>query len=448
MAEILSQEEIDRLLAAINAGDPGPEDFRPAPDTRKIKIYDFKRPDKFSREHIRTVQAIYETFARSVTSALSSYFRTMVHVHVASIDQLTYEEFIRSIPIPTTLSVVDMCPLSGSAVLEIEPVITNVMINRLFGGSGTFRHRVHELTDLERTAIKEVIDNIVAIFKEAWECILPLEPKVRRLETNPQFMRIAPPDEMVVLVTLEVKAGDEDGMMNICLPSFTLEPIMPRLSAASRYEKTDEEEGAVWLRPKITWVSKEEGMTWRRYRTTDWAGIDTIPILMKAELFSRVCTMDEILGWKKRTVIYPHDKMNLEKCVIKIDDFTVFSAEIVKNFNIYNRMVKIEKILKPYRERFMENKTKQVGEFDVPGISSILKDVNIQVSVELGRTRRMIKQILSMEEGTIIELDKLAGEPVDILANNAPIAKGEVVVIDENFGVRVTELLSNTRNPE
>jgi flagellar motor switch protein FliM len=429
MTEVLSQAEIDELLTAINAGDTEPKDFRPASDYRKIKIYDFKRPDKFSKEQIRTVAIMHETFARSATTMLSSYFRMMVHVHVASVDQLTYEEFIRSIPTPTTLPIVDMYPLPGKAVLEIDPVITGMMINRLFGGDGIARQKCHELTDIERLALKEVLGNIVSAFKKAWEYIFPLSPSIDQVETNPQFIQAVPPSEMAVLVTLETKIGDAEGMMNICIPYITLESIMPRLSAAFWYGRDNGEQGAV------------------RRQGSGQVNISDIPILIKAELFSRVCTMDEILRWRKRTVLYPHDKMNLEKCVIKIGDYIVFGAESVKNFDIYSRKIRVEKLLKPYKECFMDNKTEQLGEFDTPGIGSALKDVNIQVSVELGRTRRMIKEILSMGEGTIVELDKLAGEPVDILANNVLIAKGEVVVIDENFGVRVTELL-NVQKPE
>ena len=124
MTEVLSQDEIDQLLTAISAGDTEPEDFRPVNDTRKIKIYDFKRPDKFSKEQIRTVSIMHETFARLTTNSLSGQLRSMVHVHVASVDQLTYEEFIRSIPTPTTLAVINMDPLKGNAILEIDPAAT------------------------------------------------------------------------------------------------------------------------------------------------------------------------------------------------------------------------------------------------------------------------------------------------------------------------------------
>ena len=136
MTEVLSQDEIDQLLTAISSGDTEAEEFRPVNDTRKIKIYDFKRPDKFSKEQMRTVSIMHETFARLTTTALSAQLRSMAHVHVASVDQLTYEEFIRSIPTPTTLAVINMDPLKGNAVLEIDPSVTFSIIDRLFGGTG------------------------------------------------------------------------------------------------------------------------------------------------------------------------------------------------------------------------------------------------------------------------------------------------------------------------
>ena len=135
MNEVLSQDEIDQLLMAISSGESENDDFKPVNDTRKIKIYDFKRPDKFSKEQIRTVQIMHETFSRLTTTSLSAQLRCMVQVHVASVDQLTYEEFIRSIPTPTTLAVINMDPLKGNAILEIDPAITFSMIDRLFGGT-------------------------------------------------------------------------------------------------------------------------------------------------------------------------------------------------------------------------------------------------------------------------------------------------------------------------
>ena len=232
MTEVLSQDEIDQLLTAISSGDSDADDFKPVSDTRKIKIYDFKRPDKFSKEQLRTVSNMHETFARLTTTSLSAQLRSLVHVHVASVDQLTYEEFIRSIPTPTTLAVVNMDPLKGNAVLEIDPAITFCMIDRLFGGRGvTATNKNRDLTDIEQSVMEGIIVRILANMREAWTQVIDLRPRLGQIETNPQFAQIVPPSEMVVLITLETKVGDEEGMMNFCIPYLTIEPIISKLSS-------------------------------------------------------------------------------------------------------------------------------------------------------------------------------------------------------------------------
>ncbi|EPF30631.1 flagellar motor switch protein FliM [Treponema maltophilum] len=231
MNEVLSQDEIDQLLMAISSGDSETEEFKPVNDTRKIKIYDFKRPDKFSKEQIRTVSIMHETFARLTTTALSAQLRSMAHVHVASVDQLTYEEFIRSIPTPTTLAVINMDPLKGNAILEIDPAITFSIIDRLFGGQGQASKVQRDLTDIEQSVMEGIIVRILANMREAWTQVIDLRPRLGQIETNPQFAQIVPPSEMVVLVTLETKIGEEEGMMNFCIPYITIEPIISKLSS-------------------------------------------------------------------------------------------------------------------------------------------------------------------------------------------------------------------------
>ena len=232
MNEVLSQDEIDQLLTAISSGDSEVDDFKPVNDTRKIKIYDFKLQDKFSKEQLRTVSNMHETFARLTTTSLSAQLRSLVHVHVASVDQLTYEEFIRSIPTPTTLAVVNMDPLKGNAVLEIDPTITFCMIDRLFGGRGvTSGNKNRDLTDIEQSVMEGIIVRILANMREAWTQVIDLRPRLGQIETNPQFAQIVPPSEMVVLITLETKVGDEEGMMNFCIPYLTIEPIISKLSS-------------------------------------------------------------------------------------------------------------------------------------------------------------------------------------------------------------------------
>ncbi|MBI3394561.1 MAG: flagellar motor switch protein FliM [Spirochaetia bacterium] len=235
MTEILSQDEIDALLSAISSGEVDPDDYSAVGEQKKVKIYDFRRPDKFSKDQIRTLQMMHETFARLTTTALSAQLRALVGVHVGSVDQLTYEEFIRSIPNPTTLAVINMDPLKGSAILEIDPSITFTIIDRLFGGPGEPSKISRELSDIELSVMEGIIVRILGNLREAWSTVIDLRPRLGNIETNPQFAQIVPPNDMVVLITLETKVGDVEGMTNLCIPYITIEPIISKLSAQYWY---------------------------------------------------------------------------------------------------------------------------------------------------------------------------------------------------------------------
>jgi flagellar motor switch protein FliM len=178
---------------------------------------------------------MHETFARLTTTAMSAQLRSLVNVHVASVDQLTYEEFIRSIPNPTTLGIINMDPLKGSAVLEIDPAITFSIIDRLFGGKGEGTKVNRDLSDIEQSVMENIIVRILGNLREAWSQVIDLRPRLGQIETNPQFAQIVPPTEMVVLVTLETKVGEVEGMMNFCIPYLTIEPIISKLSAQYMY---------------------------------------------------------------------------------------------------------------------------------------------------------------------------------------------------------------------
>ena len=235
MTEILSQDEIDALLSAISSGEVDQDDYSAVGEQKKVKIYDFRRPDKFSKDQIRTLQMMHETFARLTTTALSAQLRALVGVHVGSVDQLTYEEFIRSIPNPTTLAVINMDPLKGSSVLEIDPSITFTIIDRLFGGPGEPTKITRELSDIELSVMEGIIVRILGNLREAWSTVIDLRPRLGNIETNPQFAQIVPPNDMVVLITLETKVGDVEGMTNLCIPYITIEPIISKLSAQYWY---------------------------------------------------------------------------------------------------------------------------------------------------------------------------------------------------------------------
>lgn len=246
MTEPYSDEDINDLFQEISSKSSfvtqdalgvGLDDFREGSVVSKdVKPYDFRKPDKFSKDQIRTLQMIHETFARMVTTSLSAQLRAAVAVHVNSVDQLTYEEFNRSIPSPTTLAIINMDPLRGSAVYEIDPSVTFAIIDRLFGGKGEqLKSITRELTDIERSVMENVIVRMLGNLRESWSTVVDLRPRLGNIETNPQFAQIVPPNDMVVLISFETKISEVEGMMNFCIPYITIEPILNKLSAQYWY---------------------------------------------------------------------------------------------------------------------------------------------------------------------------------------------------------------------
>ncbi|BBB93176.1 MAG TPA: flagellar motor switch protein FliM [Methylomusa anaerophila] len=229
-SDVLSQSEIDDLLSALSTGVVSAEEIKTEQRQRKIKIYDFKRPDKFSKDQIRTIYMLHENFARLINTYLSAHLRTIVHVDVASVDQLTYEEFIRSLPNPSVISIFQMRPLKGNAILEINPNIILALIDRLFGGPGLSPAKPRPLTDIEEVIVRRVINKALESMQEAWKQVFVIEPRLDAIETNPQFTQIVPPNDMVVLVTLQAKIGQAEGFISICIPYLMLEPIMSKLT--------------------------------------------------------------------------------------------------------------------------------------------------------------------------------------------------------------------------
>jgi flagellar motor switch protein FliM len=334
MTEVLSQDEIDQLLTAISSGEVEPAEVQQATDQKKIKIYDFKRPDKFSKDQIRTISIMHETFARLTTTSLSAQLRSLAQVHVASVDQLTYEEFIRSIPNPTTLAVINMDPLKGSAILEIDPAVTFAIIDRLFGGQGEGTKLSRDLTDIEQSVMENNIVRILGNMREAWSTVIDLRPRLGQIETNPQFAQIVPPTEMVVLVTLETKVGDVEGMMNFCIPYLTIEPIISKLSAQYWYSSV--RRGAT-----------TENLTILRDR------LSTIGVTVVAEIGAMNLKVNDVLNLKVGDVIRLADTRVGDPMVLSIGNKNKFLCRpgVVGNKIAVQVIQKIESI---EREEFEE----------------------------------------------------------------------------------------------
>jgi flagellar motor switch protein FliM len=424
MAKLLSENEIDQFLATINkkVRDTEPKGFKSAAGVQKIKIYDFKRPDKFSKEQIRTISMIHETFARLSINSLSAQLRSMVHVQVASVDQVTYEEFICAIPTPTTLAVINMDPLNGSAILEIDPDITFSIIDRICGGTGESTKYQHELTDIETNIMEGIIVRILGNLREAWTDVIDLRPRLGQIHTNPQFAQIVPPVIMTVLITLEAKIGDVEGMINICIPYITVEPID-------------------WLILPPYWWSWSETNS---YGKREFVEPEYVPVKLTAEILRRNYSIKEIREWKVGTELLPQRPLSPDHCYLRIGDRRVWECEILLDNKQFAKRIKIIGLTdKPFGTEGKKMEKSIVN----PLVDDALSNVGLTISVELGTTVKTVKQVRNMGEGTFVELDEFAGEWVDVKANGVLIAHGEVVVMDEHFGVRIMKVIAPAGSP-
>jgi flagellar motor switch protein FliM len=243
VSDILSQEEVDALLAAVSSGgdvdigakapvqEKPPEDF--TDDEKTVSLYDFRRPDRVSKDQMRTLQNLHEGYARQFSTTLTNFLRTFVEIELVSVDQLTYAEFIMSISNPSCIYVFKMEPLDGSAILEINPTLVFFIIDRLFGGQGRPSEQNRELTLIEQSVLHRIVERGLNDLKEVWEHIGVFSPKIEGYETNPQFVQIAPPGETVILVSLEVRMQNASGLMSICFPYLLLESVISNLSGES-----------------------------------------------------------------------------------------------------------------------------------------------------------------------------------------------------------------------
>ncbi len=242
MSDVLSREEINALLAAFSGAggqnriseDPFAKEYEGAP--RNIKPYDFRRPDKFSKDQLRVIEMVHETYARHVSTILSGLLRAGVRVTLLGVAQGIYDEFLSKLRNPTVLNFISLSPLEGSMIMEMNINTAFVIIDRLLGGMGKNVMKPRDLTDIERSLIHGITTKMLQEFKGAWSHIIEMTPEIEGYEMNPQFAQVIPPNDAVCLVSFELKIGDSMGSMNICLPYSLLQPILPKLNAQQWFE--------------------------------------------------------------------------------------------------------------------------------------------------------------------------------------------------------------------
>ena len=253
MADLLDQSDIDALLAADPGHDEETDDSSVLiysrhrhDDPVEVRPYDFKRPERVSKDQMRTLQTVHEAFARNFGAALSSFLRSIVEVKVATCEQMTYSEFVSGLPNPTSFNLIESTGLEGQMCLEISPLIIYPIIDRLLGGSS------HDLfipqrpmTQIETRLISNMTERALTALSEAWEGVKKMAFEIVAVESNPQLVQIVPPNEVVVVLGFELKTNNRAGTMNLCIPYNVIEPVVEELSGQSWFCATKNHDTAL-----------------------------------------------------------------------------------------------------------------------------------------------------------------------------------------------------------
>ncbi len=243
MGDVLSQKEIDDLLAAFSSGEIDAEEMKGTTE-KQVKNYDFNRPTKFSREHLRTLEIIFEHYGRLLSTHLPAYLRKTVNVEVMNSEAVIYSEFTNALSNPVLLGIVDFKPLEGNIIIELSDNLGFAIVDRMLGGPGLPLDKSRDFSEIELVIIERIFTIITNLLHDPWENVVSLRPRLTRIETNCQFAQMIAPNETVSIITLNVKVGNTEGMLNMCIPYAVLEPVIDKLNTKSWYssEKLKDDE--------------------------------------------------------------------------------------------------------------------------------------------------------------------------------------------------------------
>lgn len=229
MGDVLSQNEIDNLLAALTSGEVDVQDIQKDSE-KSVKNYDFKRPSKFSKEHLRTMELIFEHYGRLLSTNLPVYLRKNIQVNVTSSESVTFSEFSNALSNPVILGVVNFQPLPGNIIVELSANVAYAILDRMLGGQGEPIEKLRDFSEIEMGILNNILSICTGLLREPWKNVTEISPVLERIETNTQFAQIIAPNEMISIITLSINMGGVSGFMNVCLPFMTLESILDNLN--------------------------------------------------------------------------------------------------------------------------------------------------------------------------------------------------------------------------
>ncbi len=300
MAGVLSQREIDALLSALpqeekRAGLPATKTGKP------VKVYDFRHPDKFSKDQLRTLEMVHENCARRIGSSMSSHLRTVVGVTLTGIEPQMYDEYIQQVPNPAVLYIMSLDPLPGRAILEIHPNIAFIIVDRLLGGFGKGLTRARELTDVELTLLEGVVWEILSAVKDSWGNITVVTPKMGDVAFTPQFLQVALPTDICLTPSFEVKIMESTGLIRLCIPYVVLEPVMSQLTAQAFFASSRKE------------LEPAQQRDLRRQ-------LDSVTVQLVAQLGTAELTVDDLTKLRKGDVIPLNQSANRDLNILMVGD--------------------------------------------------------------------------------------------------------------------------------
>ncbi|MDE5967265.1 MAG: flagellar motor switch protein FliM [Lachnospiraceae bacterium] len=315
MADTLSQSEIDSLLKQLSSGELDVEEY--AEDNAvKVKEYDFARPAKFSKEHLRTLEIIFEHFNRLMSTNMPAYLRKSIQLDVMNSEAVTYMEFANALSNPVLLGIVNFAPLKGTIIIELSTSIGFAMIDRMLGGFGEPLEKMRDFSEIELSILERIYNIIVSQMIEPWANVIEIAPRLERIETNSQFAQIISPSEMIAIITINVKMGDVEGLMNICLPYITLEDVMDKLNTKYWYSTMQRDDGD--------------------YTDLIEAAIAKAPIPMRAELGTSTISVIDFINMQIGDIIKLNTRMDeaLDVYVGNIIKFKARPGALTENYAV------------------------------------------------------------------------------------------------------------------
>ena len=316
MGEVLSQNEIDNLLAALSTGELDADQMQ-GKDDKQVKNYDFSRPTKFSKEHLRTLEIIFEHYGRLLSTNLPAHLRRPVHIEVMNSEAVIYSEFSNALSNPVLLGVVNFEPLKGNIVVELATNIGFAMVDRLLGGSGVALDKSREFSEIELTILERIFNTFIELLREPWQNVIKISPRLERIETNSQFAQIIAPTDMIAIVTLTISIGEVEGLMNICLPYSCLESVMDKLN--TKY-----------------WFSTMQEKDENTYKETIEGLISKAQIPIRVLLGESTITVNDFVNLQRGDVIKLNMQINdeLDVYVGNIKKFTALPGSSNENYAV------------------------------------------------------------------------------------------------------------------